>query len=66
MIHTTMKSFLEKFPEKYVVKTHRSYAVGIRFIRDIIDNEISLLLTDKKIPIGKSFRDVTKNILTTK
>lgn len=57
MIHTSMKNFLEKFPEKYVVRVHRSFAIGKRYVKDIINNEITLLLADKKIPIGKSYRD---------
>ncbi|MCQ2203778.1 MAG: LytTR family DNA-binding domain-containing protein [Bacteroidales bacterium] len=67
MIHSPLKKILEKLPEKFVIRVHRSYAIGVRFIKDIIGCEITLLLTEKRIPIGKSFRpslnEILKNIV---
>lgn len=56
-IHTSLKNFLEKFSDKYVVRVHRSFAIGKRYVKDVVNNEITLFLADKKIPIGKSYRD---------
>lgn len=63
-IHTTMKDFIDKIPTKYIVRTHRSHAIGKRYIKSISNNSIELLLGDKVVPVGKSFKDVVKTLLT--
>lgn len=63
-VHKTMKEILELLPERYVIRTHRSYAIGKRFIKDVIGNELTLLLADKTIPVGKSYRDNIKDLTT--
>lgn len=61
-IHTTMKDFIEKMPTKFIVRTHRSHAIGKRYIKSINNNSIELLLGDKIVPVGKSFKDVVKTL----
>lgn len=63
MVHTSMVKILQKFPESHIVRTHRSYAVGKRYIKDIVGGDIEMLLVDEKIPIGKSYRDQVREIL---
>lgn len=63
-VHKTMKDVLDMLPEKYITRTHRSYAIGKRFVKDIIGNELNLLLADKNIPIGKSYKDNIKELIS--
>ena len=60
MVHTSLKCFMEKLDESYVVRVHRSFAIGVRYIKDIVNFEITLFLADKKIPIGRSYKEVVK------
>lgn len=64
-IHTTMKDFIEKIPDKFVVRTHRSHAIGKRYIKSISNNSIELLLGDKTVPVGKSFKETIKTLTDT-
>jgi len=63
-VHRTMKEILEMIPEKFITRAHRSYAIGNRFLKDIIGNELVLLLADKNIPIGKSYKDNIKELIS--
>lgn len=54
IVYKRMKEFEMLHPPGFI-RVHNSYIVNIHFIRQIEDNHICLL--DKRIPIGKKYRD---------
>lgn len=62
-IHMTMKKIVESIPEKYLMRVHRSYAVGVKYLLNIKDGEIELDGADKMIPVGRSYRDVLRPLV---
>ena len=58
-IHFTMKSILNRLPDRKFKRVHRSYIVNINIIKGIEDNSIIIELEDGKklIPIGKSYKE---------
>lgn len=54
MVRSTLKNFLEKLPEKIVVRCHRTYAVNLQKVRSITSSH--LLLEAKTVPIGSNYR----------
>jgi len=55
IVHFTMKGIANRLPEDYFVRTHRSYIVNLDKIESLEDN--SILIGDKHIPIGASYRE---------
>jgi len=62
-IHFTMKSILNRLPEKKFKRVHRSYIININTIKGIEDNSIIIELEEGKklIPIGKSYKENLMN-----
>ena len=54
LISSTLKEMENKLPSKNFVRTHRSYIVNLEKVDAFEEN--SLIITEKSIPIGKSFR----------
>ena len=63
IIHSTMTKFVDGLPDEYIIRVHRSYAVGIKYLKNIVDGKIVLEGGDKPLPIGKSFKDSLKDVL---
>jgi DNA-binding LytR/AlgR family response regulator len=55
IVHYTMKGIVNRLPEDNFTRIHRSYIVNLDKIDAIEDN--SLLIGDKYIPIGASYKD---------
>ncbi len=55
IVHYTMKGIAERLPGEQFVRTHRSYIINLDKIEALEDN--SLLIGEKYIPIGASYRD---------
>src|SRR6201996_912897 len=55
----TLKSLLEKLPEKQFVRIHRSYAVAVGKVKSIHNRKIQM--PSIELPVGNSFADVVKN-----
>ncbi len=58
---TSLKSILEKLPEKDFIRIHRSYIVSKNKIERIYNQLVKV--GDKDIPIGKSYVDTVKNLI---
>lgn len=57
----SLKSILDKLPEKEFLRVHRSYIVSVSKIQRIYNQMIKL--GDKELPIGKSYVDAVKQLL---
>ena len=55
IVHFTMKGIVNRLPEDEFVRTHRSYIVNLDKIEALEDN--SLLIGEKYIPIGASYKE---------
>ena len=55
IVHFTMKGIVNRLPEDYFVRTHRSYIVNLDKVEALEDN--SILIGDKYIPIGASYKE---------
>jgi len=55
VIHSTMKDIESKLPAARFLRVHRSYIIPIEKINVLDENTV--LIGDKTIPIGKSYRD---------
>ncbi|MEO9870144.1 LytR/AlgR family response regulator transcription factor [Ekhidna sp.] len=51
----SLKTLEEKLPSRQFMRVHRSYIVNVEHINAIEDNYI--LISDKNIPIGKTYRE---------
>lgn len=56
-IHSTMKDIEKKLPEENFMRVHRSYILNLKKIKSIESSVVMLEESDKKIPIGGSFKD---------
>ena len=54
LISSTLKEMEKKLPPNIFVRTHRSYIVNLEKVEAFEEN--SLIVNEKPIPIGKSFR----------
>lgn len=61
MTLSKLKNFIEKLPGEQFARIHRSYAVAIKKINKIKDNDV--YLTNIKLPIGKTFKSSLKSII---
>ncbi|MCK5103429.1 MAG: response regulator transcription factor [Cyclobacteriaceae bacterium] len=61
IVHFTMKGIANRLPDDEFVRTHRSYIVNLDKIEALEDN--SLLIGEKYIPIGASYKDALLNRL---
>lgn len=55
VIHSTMKDVEAKLPSEKFMRVHRSYIIPLEKINVLDENTV--VITDKTIPIGKSYRD---------
>ena len=55
VVHTTLKSMMDKLPKKQFVRVHRSNVVNIKRIVDIEDSNI--LINKEVVPISKTYRE---------
>lgn len=55
VVHTTLKSMMDKLPSSTFVRVHRSNVVNIKKIVDIEDS--SILINSEVVPISKTYRD---------
>ena len=55
IVHFTMKGIANRLPEDFFLRTHRSYIVNLDKIEALEDN--SILIGEKYIPIGASYKD---------
>ena len=55
IVHYTMKGIVNRLPDEHFVRTHRSYIVNLDRIEALEDN--SILISEKYIPIGASYKE---------
>lgn len=55
IVHFTMKGIVNRLPDDYFVRTHRSYIINLDKIEALEDN--SILIGEKYIPIGASYKE---------
>ncbi len=55
LVRSTIQNYLDIIDSKNFFRVHRSYAVNIHHIQTI--NSDYVIISDKKIPIGKAYRD---------
>jgi DNA-binding LytR/AlgR family response regulator len=56
-IHSTMKDIEKKLPEKIFMRVHRSFILNLNKINSIDSSIVIIENSDKKIPIGGSYRE---------
>ncbi len=61
VIHSTMKDIESKLPSDKFLRVHRSYIIPIEKINVLDENTV--LIGDKTIPVGKSYKDAFMNRL---
>jgi len=61
VVHSTMKDIEMKLPTEKFLRVHRSYIIPIEKINVLDENTV--LIGDKTIPVGKSYKDVFMNRL---
>ena len=61
IVHYTMKGIESRLPVRCFARTHRSYIVNLDKIESLEDN--SVLINEKYIPIGASYKDALMNRL---
>ncbi|MFD2144739.1 LytR/AlgR family response regulator transcription factor [Mucilaginibacter antarcticus] len=54
----TLKSLLEKLPEKQFVRIHRSYAISLKQVKSICNRKVQLHSIE--LPVGSSYTDTIK------
>lgn len=65
IVHSTLAKFMVNIPKEYVVRVHRSFALGVRYIVGSDGMNINIAnKTDKQtIPIGKTFKPELRKLL---
>jgi hypothetical protein len=61
IIHSTMKDIEIKLPSDKFLRVHRSYIIAVDKINVLDENTV--LIGDKTIPVGKSYKDAFMNRL---
>jgi PAS domain S-box-containing protein len=61
VVHSTMKDIESKLPVEKFLRIHRSYIIPIEKINVLDENTV--LIGDKTIPVGKSYKDAFMNRL---
>ena len=61
IVHFTMKGIASRLPDDNFVRTHRSYIVNLDRIEALEDN--SILIGEKYIPIGASYKEAFLDLL---
>ncbi|MEQ8907786.1 MAG: response regulator [Vicingaceae bacterium] len=56
-IHSTMKDIEKKLPSDMFMRVHRSYILNLKKIKSIDSSIVVIENTDKKVPIGGSYKD---------
>jgi two-component system response regulator LytT len=56
-IHSTMKDIEKKLPQKIFMRVHRSFILNLNKINSIDSSIVIIENSDKKIPIGGSYRE---------
>ena len=61
IVHFTMKGIASRLPDDNFIRTHRSYIVNLDKIEALEDN--SILIGEKYIPIGASYKEAFLDLL---
>ncbi|CAM1373304.1 DNA-binding response regulator [Tenacibaculum litopenaei] len=61
IVHKSLTSITEELPSTNFLRTHRSYTIAIDKVNSIEGN--SLEIQDKRIPIGRKYLNITKQII---
>ena len=61
VLSMNLKSFLEKVNYEFLIRIHHSYAININKISAINGNEI--VMGEIKVPIGKKYKKILKEVL---
>lgn len=61
IVHFTMKGIASRLPDDNFIRTHRSYIVNLDRIEALEDN--SILIGEKYIPIGASYKEAFLDLL---
>ncbi len=56
-IHSTMKDIEKKLPSEVFMRVHRSFILNLKKIKSIESSIVILEQTNKKVPIGGSYKD---------
>ena len=56
-IHSTMKDIEKKLPKGIFMRVHRSFILNLKKIKSIDSSIVFIENSDKKIPIGGSYRE---------
>ncbi len=54
LVHSTMREMMDKMPERYIVKAHRSYAVGLRHVCNLGRDRCVVEVGSEKISVSVS------------
>lgn len=54
LVHTTMREMMERMPERYIVKAHRSYAVGLRHVCNLDRERCVVEVGTEKVTVAVS------------
>ena len=54
----SLKSLEESLPNEHFIRIHKSYIINKMHVRAMDGNQVEIL--DKKIPVGKSYKDDIK------
>lgn len=65
MVHSTLTKLLEVIPQTYVMRVHRSYAIGVKYITGADLSNIKLTCGNdvKTVPMGKTYRPELRKLL---
>ena len=55
LISSTLKDLLDRLPSEFFMRIHRSYIIQLLKIKRIEDHDI--YISDKPLPVSKSYRD---------
>lgn len=62
-VHCSLKDVTERLTDRYIVRTHKSYAVGFQHIKVINSSNVTLDTNNIQVPIGRVYRDQIKSIV---
>lgn len=61
MVRSTLNDFIDQLNPNIFIRVHRSYSVNINLIEDVFPTELTI--QGKKIPVGKSYKEVLFRVL---
>lgn len=60
--HSTLTKIVELVSDKFVVRVHRSFAVGYHYLKHFSNTSLTIEGSSTEIPIGRAYRDNIKRI----